>query len=228
MVGSDALMRDDLRSQGLVPSSEPYSSMGYTVENAGVSVSSSVMQATGATAVVDWVLVQLHENNSGYTVTGRRAALVLRNGKVITPTGNELIAFNGSAIGKLVSVRHRNHLGVMCTALLTSDDELVDFTQYTTPTFGSNASTIIDGRMALWPGDVSNSGEVKYTGAGNDRDDILQLIGMEPTNIVVGYHAEDTNLSGFVSYTGPNNDREVILLTVGSQFGTAIRPEAMP
>lgn len=228
MDGSESLMRDDLRTLGLVPTTEPYSGMGYTLENAGVSVANGVMQASGANAVVDWVLVQLHEDNSGYTVAGRRAALVLRNGKVVTPQGDELITFNGSAIGRKVSVKHRNHLGVLCTTSITSEGQTVDLSQYGTPTFGTNAQTMIDGRMALWPGSVMNSGEVKYTGIGNDRDGILLLIGIQPNNVVPGYLVEDTNMNGFVSYTGLDNDREMVLLTVGGLFGTAIRPEAMP
>lgn len=228
MDGSDALMRDDLRSQGLVPLSEPYTALGHVVENPGATASAAVMQASGATAVVDWVIVQLHQANSGYTVAARRAALLLRNGKVVTPNGNDLITFNGSVLGTHVAVRHRNHLGTMCMTVVSTDGETVDLTQYATPTFGTDARLLIDGRMALWPGRVVNTGEVKYTGAANDRDGILEMIGMDPNNVVAGYHVGDANLNGFVSYTGLANDRDVVLLTLGGSLGTAVRPEALP
>lgn len=229
MEPGSAFMRNDLNTQSLIPPTEPYTSMGYDVENGGTTVSASVMQATGDMSVVDWVLVQLHEDNSVYTVDGRRAALVLRNGMVVDPQGHEQIRFNATMAGRHVSVLHRNHLGVLCTSLLAGNDELVDFTLPTTPTFGNNAQRMIEGRMALWPGDVSDEGEVKYTGTGNDRDGILVRIGgNEPTNIVPGYYAADTNMNGFVSYTGAKNDRDVVLVTIGGAVGTMVRAAQMP
>lgn len=223
------LMRDDLRQQGLIPSTEPYTAMGYTVENAGAAASAAVLQATGATAVVDWVLVQVHENNPGYMVAGRRAALVLRNGKVVMPDGNEVITFNATAAGRHISVRHRNHLGVLCTNLQAGSGELVDFTLDNLPTFGTGGRMVSDGRLALWPGDATGSGTVKYTGSGNARDAILNVVGgLVPTNVVTGYKREDVNMDGRVSYTGPNNDRERVLLTIGGNMGTAVRTESMP
>src|SRR5690606_34016231 len=107
MDGSDALMRDDLRSQGLLPLSEPYTALGHAVENAGASAAAAVMQGSAPSAVVDRGMVQLDQDNSGYTVAARRAALLLRNGKVVTPDGNDLDTFNGSVIGTHVAVRHR-------------------------------------------------------------------------------------------------------------------------
>ncbi len=222
-------MRDDLHTQGLIPAAEPYTAMGYALENAGTTISASVMQATGDLSVVDWVLIQLHENNSGYTLDGRRAAVVLRNGTVLDPQGDEVLRFNSTTAGRHISVLHRNHLGVFCTTLLAGNSELVDLTLQSTPTFGTDARKNVNGSMVLWPGNVSDEGGVKYTGTGNDRDGILLTIGgAEPTNIVGGYYAADTNLNGFVSYTGPDNDRDVVLVTIGGGLGTTVRLEQMP
>lgn len=229
VVPGDALMRDDLRTQGLLPATEPYTALGYSVGNAGVSVSAALMQTTGANAVVDWVVVQLHENNAGYTVAARRAALVLRNGKVVMPDGNEVISFGTTAAGRYISVGHRNHLSVLCTTPATGNSELVDFTRSDLPTFGTEARTLDGSRMALWPGDANNDGVLKYTGNGNDRDAVLVVIGgAAPTEQVTGYRLADVNLNGRVSYTGPDNDREPVLLNTGGGNSTAVRYEAMP
>lgn len=224
-----ALMRDDLRVAGLVPSTEPYTAMGYVLENAGATSAAAVMQATGANAVVDWVLLELHEDNPAYSLAGRRAALLLRNGSVVDPMGSALLAFNGSTTGRHIAVRHRNHLATLCTKVLQGTGELIDLTLPLTPTFGTNAQENIAGIMALWPGNVNDDGQVKYTGANNDRDVLMLAIGgVIPTNTVAGYNNGDVNMNGEVSYTGPNNDRDRLLLTVGSTQATQVRVEQMP
>jgi hypothetical protein len=223
------LMRTDLKAQGLLPSMEPYTGLGYVLENAGAVASPSVMNATGNQAVVDWVVVQLHEDNPQYTVAGRRAALLLRNGKVVDPQGNEQLLFNGGLAGRHISVLHRNHLGVLCTTLLTGTGETVDFTQPSTPTYGTDAEHYISGKLALWAGDVNGDGQVKYTGAGNDRDVVLQETGGNiPTDIATGYNNADVNMDGVVSYTGVDNDRDKVLVEVGSTQVTQVRTAQLP
>jgi hypothetical protein len=148
---------------------------------------------------------------------------------VVTPDGSDLITFNATAIGRFVSVRHRNHLGAMCTTLLSGHGQLVDFTSPSTPTFGVDAEKNIDNRMALWPGNVDIDASVKYTGAANDRDGILSATGgTVPTNVVHGYLDGDVNLDGAVSYTSANNDRDAVLTTIGGAVTTATRTEQLP
>lgn len=225
----EVLMADDLRGHGLVPSSEPYSAMGYSVENAGATVSPSVMEDNGAQSVVDWVLVQLHEDNAGYSLLASRAALLLRNGTVVDPQGNALLNFNLPVVGRHIAVRHRNHLGTLCTEAVESNGDQVDFTRYNLPVYGTDAMALVDERRALWAGAVVASGTVKYTGENNDRDPILAEVGgLIPTNVVFGYLPEDVNLDGFVTYTGSGNDREMVLQSIGGVNSTAVRTEAMP
>jgi len=225
----DTLMREDLRTAGLIPSTEPYSGMGNMVENAGATIDPALLQITGPHAVVDWVLLEIREYNASYDVAGRRACLVRRDGTVVTPDGSDLITFNASAVNRYVSVRHRNHLGAMCSALLTAHGQLVDFTVPSTPVYGTNAEKVINGRMALWPGNVDVDSMVKYTGSANDRDGILSVTGgAVPTNVVAGYLDGDVNLDGLVSYSGAHNDRDAVLTTIGGTLTTATRVEQLP
>ncbi|MFN8408699.1 MAG: hypothetical protein U0V45_05110 [Flavobacteriales bacterium] len=61
-------------------------------------------------------------------------------------------------------------------------------------------------RAVLWAGDATSNGQVKYTGAGNDRDPILDDVGSNsPNGIVNGYSTRDVNLNGQVKYTGSGN-----------------------
>lgn len=226
---STGLMRDDLRAQGVLPNAEPYTAMGNSLQNAGVTMSQQVRQATGNQAVVDWVLLQLRPGPSSTVVLENRAALVRRDGTVVDPAGNVQLTFSTSVAGKYLSVRHRNHLGVLCSTALTANGGMVDLTLPGTPTYGVNAEWNINGTMALWPGNVNTDATVKYTGPNNDRDGILSATGGSVlTNRTTGYHIADINLNGVVSYTGAGNDRDAVLVVVGGTQTSATRTEQLP
>ncbi|MBS1583845.1 MAG: right-handed parallel beta-helix repeat-containing protein [Bacteroidetes bacterium] len=225
---SAGLMRDDLRAAGLVPATEPYTARGFALENAGATVPAALLQATGNQAIVDWVLIELKNNDAGYTVAGRRAALVRRDGSVVMPDGNTVVTFNVTTQGKYLVVRHRNHLGVMTAAPLTANGITVDFTSGT-GTYGQTAQQSNGTRFGLWPGNVNGDATVKYTGSVNDRDPVLSAIGGSiPTAAVTGYRNEDVNMDAWTLYTGAGNDRDFILVTVGGSLPTATRAEQVP
>ena len=105
----------------------------------------------------------------------------------------------------------------------------VDLTLPGTNTFGTAAQQAIGGIRALWPGEVQDRQNIKYTGAGNDRDPILQVIGGSiPTATVSGYLGADVNMDGSVKYTGTANDRDVLLGTIGGSVPTNIRVQQLP
>jgi len=105
---------------------------------------------------------------------------------------------------------------------------VVDLRLASTATFGTDARKPMGSYMALWAGDVTFDGTVKYTGGANDRDPILTRIGGAPTNTLSGYWREDATLEGTVKYTGAGNDRDVILLNIGGSAPTAIRQDQLP
>ncbi len=49
-----------------------------------------------------------------------------------------------------------------------------------------------------------------------------------PTNTVLGYYIEDTNLDGAVKYVGAGNDRDPILVNVGATVPTNTRVQQLP
>lgn len=223
------LMRDDLRQASLIPNSEPYTGMGFTVENAGAALSPGLLTATGAQAIVDWVLLELHNNDAGNTVAARRAALVRANGEVISTTGETQIVFTSSPVGKKLAVRHRNHLGVMTNATLSTNGQVVDFTNASTALYGTSPLKVVGSYRALWPGDVNSDGSVMYTGTANDRDPVLNTIGGQvATNTTTGYTRSDVNLDGVVKYSGTDNDRDVILEVIGGSVPTTVKVAQLP
>ncbi|MBP6698516.1 MAG: delta-60 repeat domain-containing protein, partial [Flavobacteriales bacterium] len=227
-------MSDALRIASLIPSTEPYTALGYTHTGGGggETVAPSVVAVTGANAIVDWVVVELRKNPDPSVVVASRSALVQRDGDVVGTDGFSPVSFNLPAANYYVAVRHRNHLGAMrlTQVALGPNSTAVDFTLSGTATYGTNARNTVNGTMVLWPGDANFNRIVKYAGSANDRDVVLQVVGGgTPTNVVSNiYSGADINLDGSVKYAGSSNDRDIILQTIGGTVPTATRTQQLP
>ena len=113
--------------------------------------------------------------------------------------------------------------------ILSSSPVLIDFSLPETLLFGTQAVKVDSGLNLMWSGNVIPDNELKYSGSSNDRDPILVRIGgTVPTNFIVGYHPEDTNLDGVVKYAGASNDRDLILVNIGGLVPTTVRNEQLP
>lgn len=227
-------MRDDLRTQGLIPLVEPYTAAEYTHSGGGggESISAAVLNVSGANAIVDWVVLELRNAAQPAQVLASRAALIQRDGDIVDVNGTAAVAFPVSTGQYYVSVRHRNHLGVMTAApmALGAVATPIDLRNGSVATFGgAGAQKLVGTRRVMFAGDGTNDDILKYTGAANDRDAILVRIGgILPTAVLPGYHPEDHNMDGQVKYTGAGNDRDIILLNVGGVMPTAVRAAALP
>ena len=230
------MMNDALRSLGTFPLMDPYPGLGYLHTGAGNggSVAPAVIAAGGDDAIVDWVLMELRDANDATEVVASRSVLVQRDGDVVDLDGISPVSFDVPAADYHISLRHRNHLGIMTTAPVAVNTTPLglDLTDAQTSTFGTNAQKSVFGTFpaeVMWAGDVNFDGELIYTGNGNDRDLILFAIGgVIPTNSVNGYRAEDVDLDGSVIYTGQNNDRDIILQNIGGVVPTNTRVEQLP
>ncbi len=237
------LMRDDLRSNGLLPNIEPYSSLAnfkhYGNGGGEVVASSAVFQVTGNNAIVDWVMVELRSENSITTPVTTHAALLQRDGDVVDMDGVSPLNFLVANGKYYVVVRHRNHIGVMTAAPknLSSQPFFVDFTSPYMPLFGTNACYNNGTLRALWLGNTNADKKVIYQGAGNDRDIIFFKVIQAPGNtsfsldyILLGYLSTDVNLDGKSIFEGNDNDVIPILdQLIGScQAGNCNITEQIP
>ena len=228
------LMHDSLRAQGLLPAQEPYTELGFEQRlfGGGEAADGPVFASADSSAVVDWVLVELRSASDPAEVLATRNGLLRRDGRVVDVDGRIQLTFPLPAGAYHVALRHRNHLGVMSAAPLTlsSAATLVDLRASSTDTYGTDARMPLGNGYALWPGDATGDGVVKYTGSANDRDAVLQRIGgSTPSAVVSGvYDMNDVNLDGAVKYAGANNDRDIILQTIGGTVPTAVRVEQVP
>ncbi|MBK9077590.1 MAG: hypothetical protein IPL77_21945 [Flavobacteriales bacterium] len=225
-------MNDGLRANGLLPLTEPYTALGYPfVGGGGESTTQPIIDFPGSNAIIDWVLLELRDKNDNSSVSYSRSALLQADGDIVDMDGFSAVRFPMPADDYYLAIRHRNHLAVMTLNSLTfsSAPAIVDLTDGSTATYGTNAQQVVAVTHVLWAGDVNFDGTLKYTGQDNDRDPILSAIGgVVPTNTITSYHSGDVNMDGTVKYTGQDNDRDPILQNIGGVVPTNVRVEQVP
>jgi hypothetical protein len=222
------LMHDSLRVNNLIPTTEPYSSAPFLKPQVGgagqETVSEQTLAVTGNDAIVDWVFVELRSSSNSTSILATKRALLQRDGDIVNADGTSPLFFSGIAGGNYyVSIKHRNHLGVMSAAAqaLAYAPTTVDFTStsfavYTNASIANAPRRTQSGIATLWPGDANNNKNVKYNGLSNDKEAVLQTVGANSVNnIASGYRTEDVNLDGKVKYNSTDNDRSVIGAQVG-------------
>ncbi len=231
-VSGTGLMNDNLRTLPSFPLTEPYSAMLYPMVNSGGEhISPAVLSVAGNNAIVDWVYLQLRSAGNNALIVATRCALLQRDGDVVDVDGINQVRFVAPAGNYHVAVFHRNHLPVLSSSTINLGP-LGVFLNFRSPGIGNHgtaAQKTIGSVRALWAGDVTGDGTIKYTGSGNDRDPVLVKVGSTgPNNTVVGYWPEDVDLSGAVKYTGSGNDRDPVLVNVGSTTPNATRVRQLP
>ncbi|WML92315.1 hypothetical protein RCF98_08235 [Thiothrix lacustris] len=221
-VSVDGLMRDSLRSNGLLPMSQPYSAWGYAGNE---TTTAALLATTGADAPVDWVLVELRDKADGKTLLASKAALVQRDGDVMdATTGSNTLGFAGVAAGNYyVALRHRNHLGLLsATALsLSATPTTLDFSQATTQVYGKDVRSV-QGSVRLLPtGDANHDNKLIAGGLNNDKNIVLSKVLTDPSNLDIrtnfqlqGYYDSDLNLDGKTLYVGLDNDINTLLANI--------------
>lgn len=217
------LMRDDLREQGLIPLAQPFSDRmtAFKYRNKDVTTP-AVLAITGDNAIVDWVLVELRSASNPRARSIAKAALLQRDGDVADPLTNEahLRIPNVPEGNYYVSLRHRNHLGVMTKDPILLSPTLTA-TDFTLPSFavkGEHARLETGEVALLWAGEANNNNSLIANGPGNDTNVVLGTVLMHHSNKKVnsnfrlpGYYSSDLNMDGITLYTGPGNDINLLI-----------------
>ncbi|MEM6321717.1 MAG: hypothetical protein AAF960_28920 [Bacteroidota bacterium] len=227
MLGNDkdGLMRDDLRKGGLLPIEEPYTAMksfDHVGEGGGEIATPALFDVIGEKAVVDWVFVELKDAENTDVVKATQAALLLRDGHVLSVTGDSILYFeNLLPDNYYVAIRHRNHLKVETLfpyVFNASTIPFIDFSYEFLPVVGGVTFTETEGGNALWSGDLNQDEQTIYQGPQNDIFQMFLQVILDSLNqnyltnfISAGYTVNDFNLDGVTIYQGPNNDRANLL-----------------
>ncbi len=232
-----SIMRDDLRALNLLPLKEPYKDLKiydgdpipFKVLGQGEEmVQKEVLEVTGDNAIVDWVFIQLHAENDPTKIIATRSALIQRDGDIVDTDGSSPVKFQYAPGRYYVSVRHRNHLGVMTrNAVILSKNMTtsIDFSDINSATYtlddprkkSNHAQRRIDDLNYLWGGNSNGDWATIYQGPGLDQTKVFYDIFVDDNNkgpdgfpnynyIKRGYTISDSNMDGEVRYQGPNND----------------------
>jgi VCBS repeat-containing protein len=248
---SSLLMFDNLRQLGRIPLTEPYSALSAFTHIGGgggetIADSSAVLADLGGNSIVDWVFVELRSALDSADVVATRSALLQRDGDVVDVDGSSPLAFMGSSPASyFVSVRHRNHLGVMTeqSIALSGSPVLVDFTSFSTAVYNRPFTSMlnnfngleqarINGRYALWAGNARRDGGLIFAGQDNDVNDVFNEVITAPGNVFgaqafirPGYLSGDINLVGSTIYAGQNKDVDFIFNNVDSFVKNTFRSQ---
>lgn len=231
---SGTVMTDGLRSLNLIPTTEPYSALGYVFTGSapGATITPAQLAVTGNDAIEDWVVVELRDPAAPAQVLYSKAALIQRDGDVMDTDGDGYLSFPVAAGTYYVALKHRDHLGVMTSTAreLGLAPVTIDLRSASTACYGLNPRAQVGGVYCLWAGDANGDSVLKYTGSGNDRDPIILAVGGSTPNNTLNnvYDRRDTNMDGSIRYTGTNNDRDNILINVGSTVPTNTRAQQLP
>lgn len=196
------LMRDNYRSSGVLPATQPYGSGKFAhlgVQGGTESFNPAILAVTGNNAIVDWVFVTLHDPTTPSTKFQTRAALLQRDGDVVDMDGVSPLSMPINSDGNYnVSVGHRNHLSVRLPN--ASPLNLVengataswDFTTGMSQAYNDGAITTNGPMISVTTSSVNkfcllggntdgvatagiNGRRIIYSGSGNDRGPILSV-----------------------------------------------------
>lgn len=224
---STGLMHDLLRSGGHLPLTEPYSALAnftHVGSGGGETVAASVLASTGASAVVDWVFLELRNTNNFVVAT--RSALLLRDGSIVDVDGDpcSAVAFSAPSNASYhVVVRHRNHLGVMLDNPVLFSPSVITAVDLSEPTADvvANSTNVVNNKLVLWAGNGNGNNKVVYQGSGSDILPVTSVVFSDPSNVnyqytwqTLGYHTADYNMDGKVTYQGFSSDIVPITQTI--------------
>ncbi|CAL2092438.1 hypothetical protein [Tenacibaculum sp. 190524A02b] len=193
----ELLMRDDLRINGVIPTTSPYSDQ--------LNCKPSILTITGDNAIVDWVLIKLIKPSDLSTVMYEQSALLQRNGNIVNVDGISTISFFMQAQKYHVAIFHRNHIPITTNTSISLSNipTNIDFTNVSNVLGNTNAVTEIQtGKYALFAGNVDGNNQIQTP----DITTMISNIGQS------GYSTSDVNMNGQIQTT----DIPLIISLVGS------------
>ncbi len=204
------LMDANIQMQASFPTSEPFTANGYThINGGGETLDESMLILTDATAIVDWIFVELRSGANPASIVATKSCLLQRDGKIVDTNGNYPIIFENILDPEIyIVLRHRNHLGVRTFNSHPTDSPIIfDFSNSTSLLFGLNPMGTINGKKVLFSGDANDDGAVNSI----DKDSHWRIENALPYNYFIS--KSDFDINGAVNaidinfYWRPNNTR---------------------
>lgn len=184
-----------LNNSGYIPTAQPYNTDPWFYN--GPETADPMPNPD----IVDWVLVELRETTGNAitatsdSIIAQKAALLLKDGKVVETDGVSMLNFIGTIDDNLFAVVwHRNHLGIMSADPLTENNGVYayDFTTAGTQVFGGGIAHK-EVEPGIW-GMTGGDGNADKNVNNGDKVDVWT-----PAAGNSGYEAGDFNMDGQVS-----------------------------
>jgi len=223
---TDMMMRDDLRVESMLPTSEPYTALpnfDHIGDGGGETVNTTMFDIVGESAPVDWLMVEIRDASDPSQIIATCSGILCRNGEVVNADGTPMSFANLANGDYYVAVRHRNHLGAMTAqpiSLSTNSMAMIDFTEG--DTWGAYAQKeLADGHYCLWGGDVNGEGRIIFQGVNTDANGVFFDVLSDPMNttlqtnyIMHGYYSSDIDMNNDIIYQGDNTEVNYLFFNV--------------
>ncbi|MCD4788389.1 MAG: hypothetical protein K8R37_00195, partial [Bacteroidales bacterium] len=192
-------MNTGLNDQNFLALNNPYSSLPWDHTGTEGVLSFSDPDVT------DWVLIDFRDTSSAGaalpgTSIGTKAALLLKNGQVISPYGGLPLYLNIAITNNLyIVIQHRNHLGILSANPVTEAGGMYsyDFTSGSGQAYGTDAQKNLgEGKYGMYAGDADANGDIDM----QDKTNIWAT--QSGTN---GYKSGDFDMNGQVNNPDKND-----------------------
>ncbi len=181
-----------LENQEILPLIHPYNNSPWNY--GGMEIVENIPEG-----MVDWVLVQLHDETDPSTIVSSRAAFIKNDGHIVDLDGISPLLFSLTNPGDYyLVIHHRNHLAIMSAnpISLTNIPVVYDFTSDPNQYYASEAKQLEPSVWGMFAGDADGNGQIQMS----DKDDYWwSQVGLS------GYFNGDFNLNGQVQ-TSDKND----------------------
>ncbi len=221
----DGLMKDDLRTKNVIPLEEPFTALpgfNHAGSGGGETIDKNLLDISGNNGIIDWVLIELHDDASNNLRT-TSSALLQRDGDIVDTDGVSDVKLNAPEGNYRVSVKHRNHLGVTTKNALTFIEGVPTESDFNTiETFGQDALVELpNGKKALWGGSIGTD-KIVFQGPDNTPNAIFFEVLLAPENTTAtpnyiykdAYNNTDLDMNGETIFQGINNDVNIAFFTV--------------
>lgn len=197
---SDALTARTPTFSTLIPTTEPFTSLGFTHRGGGGGETRTANLAiTGNNAIVDWIFIELRDKTNAANVLFTRSALIQRDGDIVDIDGTSPLGFPAPVDNYYIAFKHRNHLGFRPLSIqaLSTTPLVLNFTNNSLTMYGNRPALkqVVAGVYAMYAGDANHNGVVNSV----DKNSFWRV-----QNGAINYLSSDFNLNGFVNAIDKN------------------------
>jgi hypothetical protein len=224
-----ATMRTSLATGSLIPLTEPYEGLGFTRKGfSGEVVANTAVFTTNN--ITDWILVELRDKDNPEFVLYNRAGLLKNTGEIVDVDGTSPLEFPFiKDFEYYVSVKHRNHLGLM-TGSAVDITQTLDLTLLGADLYGPTDNRIEHtGNYAMRAGIVGNRKVLIYSGENGWQANIIRFLGYNLSAVLTSqYSIFDLTMDGTVRYTGGSNDNAAYSTSVNGNISNIFQEYTPP